>query len=60
MATINEVIERVQQMRPDAVDDETKSRWLIDLDGQLFRETVLRHRLTEGRKSKGPAALCPV
>lgn len=60
MATINEVIERVNQVRPDAVDDETKAWWLIYLDGQLFRETVLRHRLTEGREPKGPATLCPV
>lgn len=60
MATINEVLERVQQMRPDAVDDETKARWLMDLDGQLYQETVLRHRLTPGRNPKGPVFLCPV
>lgn len=60
MATINEVLERVQQMRPDAVDDETKAWWLIYLDGQLYQETVLRHRLTPGRNPKGPVSLCPV
>ena len=49
MPSINEVIERVNRARPDAIDDETKAAWLLELDGQLYRETILRHQLTSGR-----------
>lgn len=45
MPSINEVIERVNRARPDAIDDETKAAWLLELDGQLYRETILRHQL---------------
>ena len=34
MPSINEVIERVNRARPDAIDDETKAAWLLELDGQ--------------------------
>ena len=37
MPSINEVIERVNRARPDAIDDETKAAWLLELDGQLYR-----------------------
>lgn len=61
MPSINEVIERVNRARPDAIDDETKAAWLMELDGQLYRETILRHRLTPGRKARGPLeGVCPV
>jgi hypothetical protein len=43
MPTINEVLERVNRARPDALDDGTKAAWLIELDGKLYREVVLRH-----------------
>ena len=33
MPSINEVIERVNRSRPDAIDDETKAAWLLELDG---------------------------
>lgn len=59
MPSINEVIERVNRARPDAIDDETKAAWLLELDGQLCRETILRHQLTSGRGAKGPVAVCP-
>lgn len=60
MPSINEVIERVNRARPDAIDDETKAAWLLELDGQLYRETILRHRLTPGRKARGPLeGYCP-
>ena len=59
MPSINEVIERVNRARPDAIDDETKAAWLLELDGQLYRETILRHQLTSGRGAKGPVAVCP-
>ena len=36
MPSINEVIERVNRARPDAIDDETKAAWLLELDGQLY------------------------
>ena len=37
MPSINEVLERVNRARPDAIDDETKAAWLLELDGQLYR-----------------------
>lgn len=45
MPSINEVLERVNRARPDAIDDETKAAWLLELDGQLYREVILRHTL---------------
>lgn len=60
MPSINEVIERVNRARPDAIDDETKAAWLLELDGQLFQEVILRHRLTSGRGLHGPVGVCPV
>lgn len=59
MPSINEVIERVARVRPDAYDDETKAGWLIELDGKLYREVILRHRLTSGSGMHGPAGVCP-
>lgn len=59
MPTINEVLERVNRARPDALDDKTKAGWLIELDGKLYREVILRHRLTSGRGLRGPAGECP-
>lgn len=59
MPSINEVLERVNRARPDAIDDETKAAWLIELDGQLFREVILRHRLTSGQALQGPPGVCP-
>lgn len=47
MPTINEVLERTARVRPDAYDDKTKAGWLIELDGKLYREVILRHRVTE-------------
>lgn len=60
MPSINEVLERVNRARPDALDDKTKAGWLIELDGKLYREVILRHRLTSGAELKGPAGACPV
>ena len=44
MPSINEVIERVNRARPDAIDDETKAAWLLELDGQLYREDVYKRQ----------------
>lgn len=60
MPTINEVIERVAAVRPDAYDDSVKAARLIDLEGKLYREIVLRHKLTPGAAVKGPVEVCPV
>lgn len=54
MPSINEVIERAARLRPDCYDDETKAGWLIELDGKLYREVVLRHKLTNGQGLNGP------
>ena len=45
MPTINEVLERVNRVRPDAFDDDTKASWLLELDGKLYHEVFLRHFL---------------
>lgn len=60
MATINEVLERTNRVRPDAIDDGTKAAWLIELDGQLFREVILRHRVHPGPCKRGPVKACPM
>lgn len=41
MPTINEVIERVDRVKPVVnIDDQDKARWLIELDGRIWREIV--------------------
>ena len=41
MPTINEVIERVERIKPVVnIDDQDKARWLIELDGRIWREIV--------------------
>ena len=37
MPSINEVIERVNRARPDAIDDETKAAWLLENEPDLMR-----------------------
>ena len=59
MPSINEVIEQVGRVRPDAYDDKTKAGWLIELDGKTYREVILRHRLTSGEGMHGPVGVCP-
>ena len=60
MPSINEVIERVAAVRPDAYEDSTKAAWLIELEGKLYGEVILRHKLTPGLPYKGPVEACPV
>lgn len=60
MPSINEVMERVAAVRPDAYGDDAKAAWLLDLDGKLYREIILRHKLTPGEKAKGQVEACPV
>lgn len=55
MPTINEVIERVNQVRMDAFDDKTKAGWLLSLEGKLYRESILTHE----RLSHEPEVLPP-
>lgn len=38
MPTINEVIERVGRVKPNAIDDREKAMWLMGLDGQIYEE----------------------
>lgn len=41
MPTINEVIERVERIKPVVnIDDQDKARWLIELDGRILREII--------------------
>ena len=47
MPSINEVIERVNRARPDAIDDETKAAWLLELDGELEKLSAALEEKTE-------------
>ena len=38
ISTLNEVIERVDKVKPNTYDDNTKADWLYRLDGRLSRE----------------------
>lgn len=60
MPSINEIIERVADVRPDAYPDEAKAAWLLELEGKLYKEVILRHKLTPGLEVKGPVEVCPV
>ena len=40
MATINEVIRRVGRTRPNTLEDEDKARWLLELEGRIYREVT--------------------
>lgn len=41
--TISEVIASVDELKPNAYDDDIKIQWLSELDGQIFQEVVLTH-----------------
>lgn len=41
--SINQVLSRVDRVRQDAVDERTRAAWLLELEGKLFREVILRH-----------------
>lgn len=43
MVTVNEVLERVSRVRPDAYDDKTKAGWIAELDGKVRAEVYGRH-----------------
>lgn len=38
MPTINEVIGRVDRMKPNAIEEKDKARWLLELDGRTYAE----------------------
>lgn len=40
MATVNEVILRVDRLRPNALEEEDKARWLMELDGRIYLEVT--------------------
>lgn len=45
MPTINEVIERVERIKPVVnIEDIDKARWLLQLDGRIWREIVLKSK----------------
>lgn len=44
--TINEVIMRVDELRPNAYGDEAKTAWLSELDGKLCREVLGREAVS--------------
>lgn len=40
MPSINEVLERCAGVRPDPYSDEDKARWLIGLEGRIYKELM--------------------
>ena len=40
MPTMNEVLERVQRIRPNAIEEKDRARWLVTLDGRVFEEVI--------------------
>lgn len=40
MASIHEVIERVDRVKPNAFDERDKAAWLIELDGRIVLEVT--------------------
>ncbi|MEA4934805.1 MAG: hypothetical protein VB071_14670 [Lawsonibacter sp.] len=40
MSTINEVIQRVDRIKPNALEEKDKARWLMELDGRTWREVT--------------------
>ena len=42
MPTINQVMERVDKIKPNVYDENTKAEWLHRLDGRISRE-ILKH-----------------
>lgn len=50
MASINEVIERVDRLVQNPWSEEEKARWLLELEGRLWREAG------QGRGEPPPAA----
>ena len=40
MSTINEVIRRVDRIKPNALEEKDKARWLLELDGRTYREVT--------------------
>lgn len=55
MATINEVIERVDRVKVNPYEDIDKARWLIGLEGQVYNELTL---YPVG--ARGPVGHCPL
>lgn len=40
MATINEVMDRVQRIKPNTIEDKDRARWLLTLEGRVFEEVT--------------------
>ena len=40
MATINEVMDRVQRTKPNTIEDKDRARWLLTLEGRVFEEVT--------------------
>ncbi|MBQ3482216.1 MAG: hypothetical protein IJH48_07875 [Oscillospiraceae bacterium] len=54
--TVGEILSLVELKEPNACTQEEKLRWLADLDGKIFRETVLAHAHAPGDESFTPPA----
>lgn len=41
--TVGEILARVDEIRPNAIDENIKVTWLSELEGRIFDEIVLTH-----------------
>lgn len=58
MPSIRDIIYREGLARPDVYPEESKARWLLELEGKLYREVIMTHCLTAGNRRQGPEAVC--
>lgn len=59
MPTIDEVIARVDARKPNVYSDEDKARWLMELDGRLYRELFARWPAAQPEIGKKPPEQWP-
>lgn len=42
--TINEAIVRAKRLRPNTIEEQDQAKWLIDLDGRIYEETLKKDK----------------
>lgn len=51
--TIDQAIERCDEMKPNSYDREDKIRWLSELDGRITADILLTHEAAPGETAQG-------
>ena len=57
MSTFAEIIERVDQNKPNAFEEMEKLRWLTELDGKIAIEVLMLNLIAVRKLPRGDAAL---